>query len=205
VLFTPNSTGPLAGFLIINLDSGPQLVSLKGIGIPSATCSDGIKDGGETDVDCGGSCPSCAMGQACQSNSDCITGLCDPDAHTCTSACTPRTCAQLGFNCGAADDGCGGQLTCGTCTAPSTCGGGGVTNVCGSLACSSNADCPAGQMCAAMQGVCVAACTAPDILCGLQCVNPSSDPANCGECGISCSPTQACVNGTCVTQAGMQS
>jgi hypothetical protein len=39
--------------------------------------------------------------------------------------CTPYTCASLGYNCGAAGDGCGGLLSCGTCTSPSFCGGGG--------------------------------------------------------------------------------
>jgi hypothetical protein len=47
------------------------------------------------------------------------------------SACVPKTCASLGYNCGSATDGCGGSLSCGTCTAPETCGGGGQTSVCG--------------------------------------------------------------------------
>jgi hypothetical protein len=46
-------------------------------------------------------------------------------------SCTPLTCAALGVNCGSPGDGCGGTLSCGTCTAPATCGGGGVTNTCG--------------------------------------------------------------------------
>src|SRR2546428_3848032 len=45
--------------------------------------------------------------------------------------CTPTTCAAQGKNCGTIADGCGGTLTCGVCTAPQTCGGGGVANVCG--------------------------------------------------------------------------
>src|SRR5207244_9689704 len=48
-----------------------------------------------------------------------------------TAACTPTTCAAQGKNCGTISDGCGGTLTCGVCTAPQTCGGGGVANVCG--------------------------------------------------------------------------
>ena len=44
--------------------------------------------------------------------------------------CTPSTCGQLGFNCGVAGDGCGGQLNCGTCTDPEYCGGGGF-DLCG--------------------------------------------------------------------------
>ncbi len=45
--------------------------------------------------------------------------------------CTPKTCAQVGANCGSVSDGCGGTLSCGTCTAPQTCGGNNVPNVCG--------------------------------------------------------------------------
>jgi len=41
------------------------------------------------------------------------------------------TCAAQGKNCGTIPDGCGGTLSCGACTAPQTCGGGGVANVCG--------------------------------------------------------------------------
>jgi hypothetical protein len=45
--------------------------------------------------------------------------------------CVPKTCAGLGYDCGPAGDGCGGALSCGTCTAPETCGGGGKTSLCG--------------------------------------------------------------------------
>src|SRR5262249_27606327 len=41
------------------------------------------------------------------------------------------TCADLGFNCGMAGDGCGGMLMCGMCTGMDTCGGNGIPNVCG--------------------------------------------------------------------------
>ena len=40
-------------------------------------------------------------------------------------------CAAQGKNCGTISNGCGDTLTCGVCTAPQTCGGGGVANVCG--------------------------------------------------------------------------
>ncbi len=45
--------------------------------------------------------------------------------------CTPLTCAGQGLTCGPAGDGCGGELQCGTCTAPATCGGGGTPSKCG--------------------------------------------------------------------------
>lgn len=44
------------------------------------TCTDGIKNGNETDVDCGGSCPNkCAVGKACAANGDCQTNACCPN------------------------------------------------------------------------------------------------------------------------------
>jgi len=46
-------------------------------------------------------------------------------------SCTPQTCQELGINCGSSGNGCGGTLSCGTCTAPETCGGGGMPGVCG--------------------------------------------------------------------------
>jgi hypothetical protein len=51
-----------------------------------------------------------------------------PDAN-----CTPRTCHELGFDCGDSSDGCGGTLSCGTCAPPSTCSGGGAYHVCGTF------------------------------------------------------------------------
>lgn len=46
--------------------------------------------------------------------------------------CIPKGCDELGYECGAADDGCGGALDCGaTCADLATCGGGGVPNKCG--------------------------------------------------------------------------
>lgn len=37
------------------------------------------------------------------------------------TTCTPKTCSQLGRNCGALDDGCGQMLSCGSCTGAFTC------------------------------------------------------------------------------------
>jgi len=49
------------------------------------------------------------------------------------AACTPKTCKELGYDCGTAGDGCGGKLSCGTCSSPSTCSGGGAYNHCGTF------------------------------------------------------------------------
>jgi hypothetical protein len=42
-----------------------------------ATCCNGIKDGLETDTDCGGGeCPKCPNGSTCAQNTDCLSGNC---------------------------------------------------------------------------------------------------------------------------------
>lgn len=63
-------------------------------------------------------------------------------------SCTPKTCAQLGYNCGSAGTGCddGVVLDCGTCPEGQTCGGGGV-GVCGSSACTPRTCADAGAQC----------------------------------------------------------
>jgi hypothetical protein len=56
----------LGGFLCIN-----------GVCVPPTNCSNGMKDGSETDVDCGGPiCPRCPNFNRCLINSDCISGKC---------------------------------------------------------------------------------------------------------------------------------
>jgi cysteine-rich repeat protein len=95
-------------------------------------CSDGSKDGNETDVDCGGgTCPACGTGSGCKHDSDCISG----------DGCS--TIAPIGeceLHC---DDGhndgnetgvdCGGP-TCSTCDDGQACGSDGdcTNSDCGS-------------------------------------------------------------------------
>ena len=45
--------------------------------------NDGVQDGDETDVDCGGSCPSCPANAACNVNADCLSGICQ--GHVCVA------------------------------------------------------------------------------------------------------------------------
>lgn len=42
----------------------------------AADCSDGVVNGDETDIDCGGGCAPCGVGQACESYRDCAGGVC---------------------------------------------------------------------------------------------------------------------------------
>ena len=73
---------------------------------------------------CGGTldCGNCTGSQVCVQN------VCS----TPVDGCAPLTCAQVGGTyCGAIGDGCGRLLDCGACPSPFTCGGGGISNVCG--------------------------------------------------------------------------
>lgn len=45
--------------------------------------------------------------------------------------CEPKSCADLGKDCGPVDDGCGSPLDCGSCPVNETCGGDGTPGVCG--------------------------------------------------------------------------
>ena len=54
-------------------------------------CADGLKNGAEADVDCGGgSCPRCQGGQICTSRNDCHTALCT--GGTCQSCAAANDC-----------------------------------------------------------------------------------------------------------------
>lgn len=62
-------------------------------------CDDGLKNGDETDVDCGGAhCASCAKGKSCAQNTDCATTFCT-DGVCCEIACdvTCVACNLAGF------------------------------------------------------------------------------------------------------------
>src|SRR5207244_8204372 len=60
---------------IVNPDLGGG--DLGGGGdLAKPTCSDGVKNGDETDRDCGGACAACADGAACAKAGDCTSGVC---------------------------------------------------------------------------------------------------------------------------------
>lgn len=63
-----------------------------------ASCSDGIQNGWETGIDCGGGdkteCPACNVGQSCNENADCDNGFCDG------GICATPVCANEELQCG---------------------------------------------------------------------------------------------------------
>src|SRR5215470_9173793 len=58
-----------------------------------ASCMDQVQNGSETDVDCGGECPPCAVGLKCNVNSDCESGICSPTTRKCLAAPTATATA----------------------------------------------------------------------------------------------------------------
>ena len=56
----------------------PAFEACSGLGDPPppATCTNGLLDGDETALDCGGSCAPCAIGQSCGVGPDCRSGEC---------------------------------------------------------------------------------------------------------------------------------
>ena len=66
------------------------------------SCTDGVQNGPETDVDCGGGCPAdCADGAGCATNADCQSGACSG------GVCTAPVCndgikngSEAGVDCG---------------------------------------------------------------------------------------------------------
>lgn len=88
------------------------------------SCSNGVQDGDETDVDCGGSCgPTCENGEDCAVNGDCVDDNCSPleicaapectitmDDNSC-QACIKASCCDTVTEC-LADMKCACWLEC---------------------------------------------------------------------------------------------
>jgi len=148
----------------------------------TATCTDGIQNGGETGVDCGGpTCGKCVIGTRCRVDADCQPGstcvmlVCRVNQSTCADGI--QNGDETGVDCGGAicnkcvigtrcrvDADCqpGSSCAMGTCRMnPPTCTdgiqngdetnidcGGATCPVCGSgKHCRNDADCPLGESC----------------------------------------------------------
>jgi hypothetical protein len=150
---------------------------------PAGTC--GVQGDG-----CGGvtasSCGSCTTpGQTCGGGG--VANRCGAPA-----ACAPKTCADLGAQCGTLPDGCGSTVTCPSCTAPATCGGGGVAYKCGTPTCSPKSCPQLGVECGLTGDGCGNPLTCTACPTGLTC-GGGGVPNQCGA--PSCTPLAACPAG----------
>ena len=100
-----------ASDLVGNNATGTQLIEVE----VSDYCSDAKKDGDETGIDCGGSCPPCDLNQSCTIDTDCNSNYC-VDGICAKAACDDNIlngplnneesdidcggyCSDLGFKC----------------------------------------------------------------------------------------------------------
>jgi hypothetical protein len=152
-----------------------------------ATCTDKVKNGAETSVDCGGpACPRCANGGGCTSSSDCQSKSCSG------GKCLAPTCGDGAQNGDEIGVDCGG----------------------GCLACALGTPCSgAGPGCAApdhavgecKNGKCVFTCLPGFADCDRDPKNGCEvdlfrDVLSCGACGAACTGASAilkCVGGVC--------
>lgn len=144
-----------------------------------ARCDDGVNNGWETDVDCGGlACPACADGAECQTRIDCASLVCDRGTHT----CSPAACDDAAKNGSESDVDCGG--VCAPCSDGADC--------------ASDADCVSGSC---LDSQCRAA------TCSDGRTNGSESDLDCGGacpgCGLgeSCSSELDCRSAACLEGA----
>jgi hypothetical protein len=153
-----------------------------------ATCLDGIANQTESDIDCGGPCPTgCALDAACTGSEDCGDGLyCSEE-----SRCAAPSCSDAVKNGDEAFTDCGGA--CPGCPAGAPCAAGGdcETGVCGGDGVCATASCRDGQK---NQNETAADCGGPCPPCGAG--QPCAGAADCqsGVCagGDACSSLEPC-------------
>ncbi len=93
-------------------------------------CNDGVKAGGETDVDCGGQCPRCNDGKACKGSGDCLSNTCIG------SVCVQPSCDDMIKDGKETDVDCGGACST-ACADGKSCKEGGdcASGVCTAFVC----------------------------------------------------------------------
>lgn len=192
---------------------GYRLQLKRGVAVACPSCADGILNGDETDVDCGGStCAACGDGSSCSAGSDCTSGVCS--GGTCQAAscsdgvqngsetdidCGGGVCAPcgLGQNCSNGGDCATGTCSAGICVLPQCSNGiqdGDETDVdCGGASCPA---CDVGQGCL-NDGDCVTAvcmanlCQAPSCSDGVQ--NGDETDTDCGGSCPGCGAGESCL------------
>jgi hypothetical protein len=87
--------------------------------LPTPRCANGLLDGDETDVDCGGGCDKCGTGKICTTHRDCAANKCS--AGRCLAL--PYICTNYGHNPPETDIDCGGP-ECAACAEGRACGTG---------------------------------------------------------------------------------
>jgi hypothetical protein len=119
----PTSTAPDSLSLAFGIHLTPCAEGRCSTAAPMNLCRDRVRDGDETDVDCGGSCQPCWSGKQCTRAEDCQSRACNGGSCA-TASCTDGV--RDGYE---SDIDCGGP--CPACAA--------------GLSCASDADCASGN------------------------------------------------------------
>lgn len=144
----------------VSVDTGPS-------------CGDGIRNGDESDTDCGGACDGCRAGEACAVPADCVSAQCTG------GACVDLSCEDGILNGDESDVDCGGD--CALCVAGDLCASGRdcVSRFCGD------------------DGRCLAPACDDGVRNGLETgVDCGGDCGGCPEC-IGCLEDADCALGRC--------
>ncbi|MEO7330068.1 MAG: hypothetical protein ABI193_15950, partial [Minicystis sp.] len=163
------------------LPSDCQSLVCSAFACAAATCLDTVKNGSETDADCGGAiCATCVAGKTCLANTDCQSGICA------AGVCTAASCFDGQKNGTETDTDCGGSCA-------QKCGPNKI--------CAGNADC-IGNVCGG--GLCTPNCfdtvkngTETDADCGGQCLAKCVDGKLCSR-GGDCTNAVCSISGLCI-------
>ncbi|MEW5739994.1 MAG: VCBS repeat-containing protein [Myxococcota bacterium] len=199
-----------------------------GLCVPLA-CTNGQRDGTETDVDCGGPCGGCRPGETCTVASDCGSGLCTAGRCVPAPACmdTVKSGQETDVDCGGpACNACGPNGVCridadcdsdscvnGRCAGPTCtdamengretdidCGGDG-----GCMACGVGQGCLVGPDCTSRVcgdgGVCLAPSCSDSVANGVETDVDCGGDGGCMPCGAgkACAVATDCVSGSCTS------
>ena len=163
---------------------GVDCVSLVCVGTPALcvapTCQDGVANGSETDIDCGGTCGPCGTNAPCVTKTDCVSKVCT------AGKCKKASCSDGVTNGLESGIDCGGGGACARCADGAICATGSdcASHVCSGALCKA-ATCSDGVKNGSEGGV----------DCGLFCGNTCPD-------GSTCSFKQDCASGVCGGPSG---
>ncbi|MEC7523330.1 MAG: hypothetical protein VYE22_25850 [Myxococcota bacterium] len=210
----PTDSGVRMDTGVVPTDSGP----------PEPMCDNWERDGDETGIDCGGSCPGCEDGSPCTASDDCESDVCqrgfclvpscDDGVRNGTETgtdCGGESCPLCGGGepCTSNDECLSGRCRGGMCEASSCedgrqnsdetdvdCGGATCPPCDGGLTCLTREDC--------VSGICAAGtCTTP--ACNDSRQNQDETSVDCGGAtcpgcrdGLACNIDMDCENGRCV-------
>jgi hypothetical protein len=142
---------------------------------PVTTCSDNVKNGTESDVDCGGNCPRCPHGGTCDNADDCETAF-----------CAGTVCAQCAQDFTDCDPLLNGRCSCRSPTNATGryCLNAQTESIINDPLCGGS--CPAGSYCAQFSGTqwaCQRLCPAGNLARGDRCGRNDDEECASGQCG----------------------